>query len=756
MARGKDVVREQLLGLMAKSTYMPQRKRRLAKLLEIPDDEYVDFRHLIDELVEEGAIVEPRRGKYELTDPEAVRGGTPARGEKRKDARSLPKNAIVGRIDVKRGGFGFLISEPPGRDLYIPKEELHGALDGDLVAVLPRRKPVGRQRGGGMRTSGQVIKVLERVHKLVVGTFYANPEWKGMPESGTGGYVVPDTRGLFEHIQVLPEHAKDAKDGDKVAIALMEARTTHRSGNKPTGVVEEVYGEAGEARAEIASIIQNFNLRVEFPEDALHHAERIKEEIPAAELEQRTDYTSPLTFTIDPEDAKDHDDAVALRVLDGEHTELLVHIADVSHYVTENSPIDQEARRRGTSVYLPGQVLPMLPEKLSSNMCSLKEGKLRLTKTVGIVFSKAMKVERVRIERSYIRSAAFLTYDRVKEAIDAKDPTKLPSKEIYDVLRHMKTFAAKLRDKRQRGGSIDLDLPEVRLLLNPEGGVEGMIKRESHWAHQLIEDMMLAANRAVAEYLVDFEIPGLFRVHEEPNPEALDHFSEFVREFGIHLSPPYNRATLQKALDAVVGKPYQHTVHLALLTSLKRAHYSAGCHPHFALNFNRYLHFTSPIRRYPDLIVHRALDERFKPGEAQLSEQGSRRASAESHDYYGRVSLLRGLADHCSNRERDAAAAEEEVTKVRQIEYLKSNRRDTHLGVITGVKTFGFFVELQDCYIDAMVRMEDLDDDYYVYYEEQHLLQGRKKKRSFRLGDKVTVRIVEIDVRQRRVYGKVV
>ncbi|MCZ7644395.1 MAG: ribonuclease R [Planctomycetota bacterium] len=753
MARPKSAVREKLLELMAGPHYMPQRKRNLARKLEIPEDDYVDFRHLVDELVEDGTLVEPRRGKYELARiVDSSRGGGRGKGGKRSN-KDLPKNALIGRIEVKRRGFGFLISDPPGKDLYIPAEELNGAMDGDTVAVLPRRKAAGR-RGGGMRTQGHVIKVLERAHKLVVGTFYAHPEWKGMPEAGAGGYVVPDTRGLFGNIEVLPEHAGEAKDGDKVAIALLEARTTHRSGNKPTGRIEEVYGEAGEARAEIASIIQNFNLRVEFPEDALAQAAKIDEELPPDELARRADFTSPLTFTIDPPDAKDHDDAVALRELEGGATELLVHIADVSHYVREGSPIDEEARRRATSVYFPGRVLPMLPPKLSGNVCSLKEGRVRLTKTCAITYDGKLRVERVRIFRSYIRSAAFLTYDQVQEAVDAGDPKRLPSKEIFETLCAMKAFAAKLRKQRLAHGSIDLDLPEVRPVLDEHGAVIGMKKEEHHWAHRLIEDMMLAANRAVAEYLVEHEILGLFRIHEEPNPEALDNFAEFIEEFGISMKPPYNRGAIQKVLDKVHGKPFQHAIHLALLTSLKRAMYSAGCHPHFALNFNRYLHFTSPIRRYPDLVVHRGLEERFGGDEAQLPEHGKKRS--QDGDYYGRLESMRGLADHCSRRERDAEAAEDEVVKVRQIEYLRGNMRESHEGVITGVKNFGFFVELADVNLDGLVRIEDLTDDYYYYFEDRHMLQGRRNRRSFQLGDKLTVRVVQIDVGQRRVYLKVV
>jgi ribonuclease R len=316
----------------------------------------------------------------------------------------------------------------------------------------------------------------------------------------------------------------------------------------------------------------------------------------------------------------------------------------------------------------------------------------------------------------------------------------------------MKSFAQALRRKRLAAGAIDLDLPEVRLKLDQDGRMVGWEKEEHDWSHQLIEDFMLAANRAVAEYLVAHEVLGLFRVHEEPDTGDLKQFAEFLSGFGLVLRPPYDRHKLKLVLDRVRGKDYQHAVHLALLTSLKQAHYSAECRPHYALNFTRYLHFTSPIRRYPDLIVHRALDECFQPEQKALPARGKKRRGAMGEEaYYRRLASLRQLAVHCSERERGADDAEEEYAKVLQIQYLRQHRRESHAGVIVRVTEKGLIVEMQDCYVEGFLAVEDLGDDRFEYVSQRHLLQGRRTRRSFRLGDKLSVRVSFIDVGARKV-----
>lgn len=747
MPNNQEQLRIRILNFMGEPGFQPLRKRALAKKLEIDDDDYVDFRHFLDELVEKGEVAELRHGKYGLPrHGEALKRGRSQGGTFSEQLKNLPKNALVGRIDIKRGGFGFLLSDPPGRDLYIANDDLGGAMSGDLVATTMKR---GRR---GPRAAGRVVRVLERAHPKIVGTFFGYKPTKYMPKGGPGGYVVPDARGLFDEIDILPKDRGEANDGDKVAIELIEAAENFRPGMRPTGRVVEVFGGAGELEAELEAILQNFNLRREYPDEVLTQAESISDKIPPDELDRRVDYTDRLTFTIDPEDAKDHDDAISLRILEGGRTEVLIHIADVSHYVTAESPLDLEARERSTSVYMPGLTLPMLPEQLSSNACSLREGEIRLTKTVAIIYSRNLMAEQTRIERSFIRSAGKLNYDQVRESIDNKKPELLPSKEIYDMLRQMRGFAKALRRKRMDAGSVDLDMPEIRLQLDPHGAVTGWEKEEHHWVHQLVEDLMLAANRAVAEYMVNHEIAGLYRVHEEPDEDALEQFADFIQAFKLTLRKPYDRPRIKQVLAKVKGKDYEHAVNLALLTSLKQAHYSAECHPHWALAFSRYLHFTSPIRRYPDLIVHRALDERFEIGEKQLpAKKGKRKDQMQQKDFFRQQAALRPLAVHCSHRERAAAAAEEEVKKVRQIHYLRSHMRDSHPGVVVRVFESGFLVEMQDNFVEGFVSVRDLGDDWFEYYPDRHLLQGRQTRRSFRLGDKVTVRVVTIDVGARKV-----
>ncbi|MFH0939235.1 MAG: ribonuclease R [Planctomycetota bacterium] len=670
----------------------------------------------------------------------------------------VPRGACVGRIQIKRGGMGFLLSDPPGNDIFIAEENLGGALSGDLVAVemkrrqmaRGRRRRFGRSDASWSRPAGHVVAILERAHPRIVGTFYLRHRNGGA--LGPVGYVVPDTPGIFHQLDVLASDRGAAKDQDKVAVELIEASDTHRAGSQPSARIVQVFGPADEIAANILAIVENYNIKTKFPDDVMQAAQNIPEEITAEELAQRASYEQPITFTIDPSDARDHDDAVAIRQETNGCYTLLVHIADVSHYVLEDSPIDLEARQRGTSVYLPGQVYPMLPQKLSNHLCSLKEGQLRLTKTVSMTFTQNLTMQAVKIERSYIRSAAFLTYDQVKEALDENKPELARSPEIFRALQTMKEFSARLREKRLATGSLDLELPEAKLLLDEKLEVKGWAQVEHHWAHELIEDMMLAANRAVANFLIENELPGLFRIHEEPDPAALKRFAEFVREFGISIRPPYDRLKLKSVLDRARGKDNAHSIHLALLTSLKQACYSAECHPHFALNFGRYLHFTSPIRRYPDLIVHRALDTLFKPGIAALPTQSKRRPGGEkTQDYFVRIALLRSLAAHCSRKERDASDAEEEVIKFKQLQFLRRNLKESHPGIIKSVRNFGFFVELQDCFVEGLVRVADLTDDDYQYFENQHLLQGRRHHRGFRLGDKISVRIVNIDLGRKEV-----
>jgi ribonuclease R len=464
-----------------------------------------------------------------------------------------------------------------------------------------------------------------------------------------------------------------------------------------------------------------------------------------------------LTITIDPTDAKDFDDAVSLRRTNDGEWELLVHIADVAHYVRPGSALDEEARRRSTSVYLPGRVLPMLPEQLSNNVCSLKPGVCRAVLTAAMVLGENRRPKRLRLQRSVIRSAARLNYDQVRDAVeneaaDALDAERGP--ELLAALKEMRTLAGDMRRRRLEAGALDLDLPEIRPLLDERGKTVGWEKVEHHWAHQLIEEFMLAANGAVADQLVETDTTGLFRIHDEPDPAAMERFSEFLREFSLSFRRPYDRRELSRLLQKTRGAENGPMIHLALLTSLKQAVYAPVCRPHFALNASRYLHFTSPIRRYPDLIVHQSLHGRFTPAAAEAPRSAAGRLR-EAGDYEPLVGVtpdeLQALAEHCSERERAAAEAEAQVVKLRQMDYMRRRQSDAWQGRIVRVLRTGFIVELEETGLSGFAAMRDLTDDYYEYIEPRHLLRGRRRGRCFRLGDKISVRILRLDSQRREV-----
>ncbi len=643
-------------------------------------------RGLLNELVAEGKL-ERVRSRYQL----------PERGAR-----------VVGRLDLAKDGYGFVVREDGGSDLFIPEERLRGAWHGDRVEA----RIVGTDRRG--RESGEVLRVLERARRNAVGTirFARGYAW-----------LVPEDPRLPPRIKLRPEGLGVLPDGSRIAARLV---FPEESGAREVfGVfLEHLGGSGDEIEAETRAVILKHDLRDEFPEEVLAEARRVAHSPIAPELARRTDLRDLPVFTIDGPDAKDFDDAIHLRRLEDGTFEVGVHIADVAHYVKEGSALDREAYARGTSVYLPGRVLPMLPEVLSNGVCSLVPGQDRLAVSVLVRLDREGKVLEHRFVESVIRSRARLTYPEVEAFLEGATPSDALVPLAEDV-QALFALSQRLRAAREAEGAIFFDFPEVKVELGPKGEVHLIPIREEK-ARSLIEELMLLANRLVAAELEERGLPALFRVHEDPSEDRFRELSEALARLGYRLEAP-TPAAYQKVLKAAAGRPEAGVVATLLLRSLKLARYAEENLGHFGLAFRDYLHFTSPIRRYPDLVVHRVMKALIQ---GRLSEEKLLR---------WRRSFPR-IAEHASVRERLAEAAERDLSKYHQARWARAHLGEVFEGTVSGVQSFGVFVML-DNGVEGLLRKEALDDDYYAYDPETLSLLGERTGRRIRLGERIWVQI---------------
>ncbi len=709
------VTREQLLAFMRDDAYRPMLLEELSRGLGIPPEQQQALRRFLDTLVDEGTIVRTRAERYGLPDR---------------------MNLVVGRVVVHPDGYGFLVPDrEPGAedgepDLFLSPRELKEVMHGDRVVAR-----IERERDGGGR-EGRVIRVLERAQRRVVGRF----------EAGRGvGYVVPHEKRLVQDIVVPLPQAGGARPGDLVVAELVSYPSERGA---PEGRVVEILGRPDDPEAEAALIIRKHELPHRFGEAALREAEEVARRLAPREADigasGRVDLRRRTLVTIDGETAKDFDDAVGLERLGGGRSRLYVAIADVSHYVREGGPLDREAYERGTSVYFPDRAIPMLPEVLSNGVCSLNPKVDRYTLTVELTFDPDGKVTDAAFYPAVIRSRARLTYTLVRKIVVDRDvAARRAYAGLVKDLEAMAELAARLRERRRQRGSIDFDLPEPQIILDLEGGIEAIVRSERNLAHQLIEEFMIAANEAVARYLSLLEIPILYRVHEEPAPDKLEGFREFLHNLGYTLGGapggPIHPKMFQKLVDDVRGRPEERLVNTVMLRTMKQARYSADNVGHFGLASREYTHFTSPIRRYPDLVVHRILKE----VQARGTMSGARREALAAR--------LPEIARHCSERERKAMEAEREIVALKKCQFMARRVGETFDGVISGVTPFGFFVELNDVFVEGLVRLSSLADDYYRYIEKSHALIGQHTRRMFRIGDPVRVTVERVDVDSRHI-----
>jgi ribonuclease R len=713
-------IREQLLALLSRKDYRPLNKIEIARKFGLSGRARVALRKTLRDLERAGEIARIRKDRYVL----------PAEAD-----------LITGKLFVHPAGYAFLTSEKQGLpDVFIAAENVGTAMHGDrVVARISPELPAGRIKG---RREGRVIRILERAHDTIVGT---------LQRSRSFYYVVPDDPRFVHDIYVRPVGAiQDGRSsqsaatvGDKVVVRLDDWQSRHVN---PEGEIIEVLGPASAPGVDVLSIIRKYHLPTEFPSDVLEQAERIPQDVDAQQITGREDLRNQFIVTIDPDDARDFDDAINVEKLPNGGWQLGVHIADVAAYVEPGSALDREARRRGNSVYLPDRVIPMLPERLSNGVCSLQPEVDRLTHSVFIQFDKRGVAKSARFARSVIRSAHRLTY---KEAYAIL--TSPPRDQLGERLHLAWELAALLRRKRFQHGALDLDFPEVKVWVDSQGKPVRLERVENDESHQLIEEFMLAANEAVARDLKKRAIPTIYRVHENPDPEKLAEYREFALSFGYKIGDLTHRAELQRLLAEIRGKPEEQALKVGLLKSLKRARYDPQPLGHYGLAKTNYLHFTSPIRRYADLVVHRALGRDGTP----LPSSASERRSRSGPPYHMGMAEIASIAEHISTTERNAADAEIDATQMKKLEFfqqqLAGRKPQIFSATVVDVRNFGLMVELPDALLTGLIHVSSLTDDFYVFEPAWRQLVGRRSRKRFRVGDKLSVFVARVDIFKRQV-----
>ncbi len=718
MIANEAKIREQLLAHLSRKDYRPLNKNEIARELGVTGKARVALRKTLRDLERAGEIARIRKDRYVL----------PAEAD-----------LVTGKLSLHPVGYGFLTLEKPGEpDVFIAAENVGTAMHGDrVVARISPEPSSGRIKG---RREGRVIRILERAHDSVVGT---------LQRSRNFYYVVPDDPRFVHDIYVRSDGTSNdaarapvetgrrppAAIGDKVVVRLDDWQSRHVN---PEGEIIEVLGPASAPGIDVLSIIRKYHLPTEFPSDVLRQAESIPEAVDAQQIAGREDLRKQFIVTIDPDDARDFDDAINVEKLPNGGWQLGVHIADVAAYVEPGSALDSEARRRGNSVYLPDRVIPMLPERLSNGVCSLKPKVDRLTHSVFIQFDKRGVAKSARFSRSVIRSAHRLTY---KEAYSIlKSP---PRDRLGERLHLAWELAALLRRKRFEHGALDLDFPEVKVWLDGNGKPVRLERVENDESHQLIEEFMLAANEAVARELKKRAIPTIYRVHENPDPEKLAEYREFALSFGYKVGDLTHRAELQRLLAETRGKPEEQALKVGLLKSLKRARYDPRPLGHYGLAKANYLHFTSPIRRYADLVVHRALAR-------DPANVGDRPAPAPYQ-----MAEITSIAEHLSATERNAADAEIDATQMKKLEFfqqqLAGRKPQIFSATVVDIRNYGLMVELPDALVMGLIHVSSLTDDFYVFEPARRQLVGRRSRKRFKVGDDLSVFVARVDIFKRQV-----
>lgn len=706
MIQNEHDLKTRLLALLGRKDYRPLDQTEIARELRLKNNERVPLRRMLRELERLGEIARVRKNCYILP------------GE----ADLLP-----GKLSIHQSGFGFLTSETPGRpDIFIAAENTGTAMNGDRVVARIIRDAASRGRKERNRLDeGRVIRILERARDTIVGT---------LQQSRNFYYVVADDPRFVHNVYVqAPKDRRSqtaATVGDKVVVRLAPWESRHVN---PEGEIIEILGRSTDPGVDMLSIIRKYDLPTEFPKNVIEEAERIPTTVDPKMFKAREDLREKFIVTIDPDDARDFDDAIDVEKIGPGGWRLGVHIADVSTYVTPGSALDREARRRGNSVYLPDRVIPMLPERLSNGVCSLNPGVDRLTHSVFIEFDKTGRAKHARFAKTVIRSARRLSYKQAYAILKSE-----PNDELSERLHGAWELAALLRRKRFEQGSLDLDFPEVKVRVDSNGVPTRLERVENDESHQLVEEFMLAANEAVARELRHRAIPAIYRIHENPDPDKLAEYREFILSFNYKVGDLSKRNEIQRFLASVRGKPEEQALKIGLLKSLKRARYSSQPLGHYGLAKANYLHFTSPIRRYADLVVHRTLAER----------DSTRRSRID-------LGEVDSIAAHISDTERNAAEAEIDAIRVKTLEFfqrqLETRNPEVFRAHIIEVRNYGLLIELPDVLTTGLIHISSLTDDFYVFDAANRRLIGRQSRKRFTIGQELRVSVVRVDPFKRQI-----